>query len=299
LALKTVRTERLEIAFEEGGPIDGPPVMLLHGWPDAPRGWTAVAAGLEAKGWRTVTPYLRGFGSTRFLSADTPRVGTALALAQDAIDLADVLGLQRFAVVGHDWGARTVYILSALFPERITSLVALSVGFAPRGVIKAPSFEQSRLFWYQWFQCTEPGAARVKEDPVGFARIQWDTWSPPKWFEEAEFLRTAESFSNPDWASITLNYYRSRWLKGEASEPQYDELEKKLHEVEVLSTSTLMVQGAEDRCVAPNETEGQESRFSGGYERVLLEGVGHFPQREAPAEVTAVVLRHLSESRTR
>jgi pimeloyl-ACP methyl ester carboxylesterase len=297
--MDTVRTERLEIAFEEGGPKDGPPVMLLHGWPDAPCGWAAVAAGLEAKGWRTVTPYLRGSGPTRFLSADTPRVGTALALAQDAIDLADVLGLQRFAVVGHDWGARTVYILSALFPERITSLVALSVGFAPRGVIKAPSFEQSRLFWYQWFQCTEPGAARVKEDPIGFARIQWDTWSPPKWFEEAEFLRTAESFSNADWVSITLNYYRSRWLKAEASEPEYDELEKKLHEVEVLSTPTLMVQGAEDRCVAPSETEGQENRFSGGYDRVLLQGVGHFPQREAPAEVTAAVLRHLSESRTR
>ncbi len=294
--MKTVRTERLEIAFEEGGPANGFPVLLLHGWPDAPRGWTAVASGLEANGWRTVTPYLRGFGPTKFLSAGTPRVGTGVALAQDAIDLADALGLARFALVGHDWGARAAYLTAALFPERLTALAALSVSFVPKSVMQAPSFDQSRRYWYQWFQCTEPGAARVKEDPIGFARIQWDTWSPPGWFDEAEFVKTAESFSNPDWARITLNYYRSRWLSGEESEPHYENLQKKLEQVHALSTPTLMVQGAEDRCVAAGETEGQECNFSAGYQRLLLQGVGHFPQREAPAEVTQAILRHLAET---
>jgi pimeloyl-ACP methyl ester carboxylesterase len=297
--MKTARTERLEIAFEDDGPADGPPVLLLHGWPDAPRGWNQVASGLQQKGWRTITPFLRGSGPTRFLSADTPRVGTGVALAQDAIDLADALGLQRLAVVGHDWGARATYTLAALFPERVTSIAALSVSFQPATVPKAPSFEQARRFWYQWFQCTDQGAAKVKEDPIGFARIQWDTWSPPNWFEEAEFVKTAESFSNPDWARVTLSYYRSRWMRGEESEPRYDELQKRFNEVQMLSTPTLMIQGGDDRCVAASQTEGQESRFSGGYERVLLQGVGHFPQREAPAEVTGAVLRHLNETRSR
>src|ERR1700679_3413616 len=156
--MKTVRTERLEIAFEDGGPPDGTPVLLLHGWPDAPRGWARVASGLHQKGWRTITPYLRGSGPTRFLSADTPRVGTGVALAQDAIDLADHLRLEHFAVVGHDWGARVGSTLAALFPERLTALTALSLAYQPHGVFSIPDFQQSRRFWYQWFQCVEGGA---------------------------------------------------------------------------------------------------------------------------------------------
>ena len=297
--MRTVLTKRLEIAFEQGGPGDGYPVLLLHGWPDAPRGCARVAEGLELNGWRTVAPYLRGFGPTRFLSDDTPRVGTGVALAQDAIDLANALGIERFAVVGHDWGARAAYILAALFPERIASLAALSVSYQPTVASKAPSFEQSRLYWYQWFQCTEAGAIRVKEDPIGFAHIQWETWSPSGWFEEEEFIKTAESFKNPDWARVTLNYYRSRWLRGEESEPCYDEMQQKLQHADVLSTPTLMVHGADDRCVAATATEGNEVHFTGKYKRVLLPGIGHFPQREAPVEVAKAILQHLNETVSR
>jgi len=291
--MSKIQTELLEIAFEQGGPKDGPAVLILHGWPDAPRGWDLIASRLQTEGWRTVIPYLRGSGPTRFLSEETPRIGSGVALAQDAIDLADALGLDRFAVVGHDWGARVAYILATLFPDRISSVSALALGYQPRGRFKVPSFEQSRKFWYQWFLCVDGGAEKVREDPAGFARIQWDMWSPPGWFDEAEFASTAESFSNPDWVAITLNAYRSRWREDETRDSRYEDGQRRLQEKELISTPTLMIQGADDRCDAPSESEGLERYFVGGYERLLLKGVGHFPHREAPDVVSDAIVNHL------
>jgi len=291
--MKTTRTDLLEIAFEEGGPDNGRPVLLLHGWPDAPCGWNGIAPQLHAGGWRTIAPYLRGSGPTRFLSDQTPRVGAGLAIAQDAVDLADRLALDRFAIVGHDWGARAAYTVAALFPERVTSITALALAYQPKGLFTIPSFDQARRFWYQWFLCTDGGAAKVQAHPVEFARIQWETWSPPGWFSAIEFAQAAESFSNPDWALITRNAYRSRWREGEAWDSRYDPLQRKLHEVEAISTPTLMIQGASDYCDPPSLSEGLERHFRGGYERVLLDAVGHFPHREAPAAVATAILRHL------
>jgi pimeloyl-ACP methyl ester carboxylesterase len=291
--MKTIRTDLLEIAFEDGGPDNGRPVLLLHGWPDAPCGWTGIAPRLHAEGWRTIAPYLRGSGPTRFLSDETPRVGAGLALAQDAIDLADRLALDRFAIVGHDWGARAAYTIAALFPERVTSVTALALAYQPKGLFTIPSFDQARRFWYQWFLCTDGGAAEVQANPIEFARIQWETWSPPGWFTAIEFAKAAESFANPDWALITRNAYRSRWREGEAWDSRYDPLQRKLHEVGAISTPTLMIQGASDYCDPPNLSEGLERHFTGRYERVLLDTVGHFPHREAPAAVATAILRHL------
>jgi pimeloyl-ACP methyl ester carboxylesterase len=207
----TLTTELLEIAYADDGPRDGPPVLLLHGWPDSPRTWREVASRLTGAGHRTIVPALRGFAPTRFRDPDTPRTGQVVALAQDALDLLDGLGLDRAAVVGHDWGARTGYALAALAPERLSRLVTLSVGDAPGGAGTLPSFEQTRLWWYQWFQTLDAGAAAVARDPVGFARVQWDTWSPAGWYEEAEFAATAEAFAEPDFVPTTLHYYRVRW----------------------------------------------------------------------------------------
>jgi pimeloyl-ACP methyl ester carboxylesterase len=292
--MPTIRSDILEIAFEEAGPKQGPPVLLLHGWPDAPRGWNEVASRLQGRGWRTIVPYLRGSGPTRFRSPDTPRIGAAVALAQDAIDLADGLGLDRFAVIGHDWGARIAYTLAALFPKRVTAIAAMALGYQPRGVFRIPEFAQSRRFWYQWFMCIEEGANAVRKNPVGFARIQWDSWSPGGWFDEREFLATAASFTNPDWVPVTLNAYRSRWLPNEIVDPRYRELQERLAEVERLSIPTLMIQGAADECDSPKESEHLEECFTASYDRRVLEGVGHFPHREAPVLVSAAVLEHLS-----
>jgi pimeloyl-ACP methyl ester carboxylesterase len=292
--MRTIQTDILEIAFEDEGPERGPPALLLHGWPDAPRGWNEIASRLQGQGWRTVVPYLRGSGATRFRSPDTPRIGSAVAMALDAIDLADALGLDHFAVVGHDWGARIAYTLAALFPKRVTAVAAMALGYQPRGVFQVPDFAQSRRFWYQWFMCIEEGANAVRRDPVGFARIQWDSWSPPGWFDEREFLATAASFTNPDWVSVTLNAYRSRWLSNEMTDARYEELQEKLAAVERLSVPTLMIQGAADDCDSPKESENLEPYFTARYDRQVLDGVGHFPHREAPNLVSAAVLDHLS-----
>ena len=294
--LRSVRTELLEISFHEDGPKEGVPVLLLHGWPDAPIGWFEIARQLNAQGWRTIVPFLRGSQPTRFLSEATPRFGGGVALAQDAIELADSLGIDRFSVVGHDWGARAAYSIGALYPERITSIAGLALAYQPRATFTIPEFAQSRRFWYQWFLCTDGGAQAVREDPTGFARIQWETWSPAGWFSEEEFRAAAESFKSSDWAAITLSAYRTRWIKGEPFDPKYLELQRRLGEVERLSIPTLMIQGGADMCDDAKESEDLEAYFDSDYQRALLKGIGHFPHREAPREVAELLLGFLAQN---
>jgi pimeloyl-ACP methyl ester carboxylesterase len=292
--LRLVETAVLEIELEEGGPSDGRPVLLLHGWPDAPRGWRRVAERLQRRGWRTIVPALRGSGATRFRSPGTPRDGRGIALASDAIDLLDVLGLDRVAVVGHDWGARVAYTLAAIAPERLDAIVALALPYQPRGVFTIPAFDQARAFWYQWLMYLDAGVRAVEADPLAFARIQWDTWSPPGWFDDEEFEATAQSFRNPDWVAITLNAYRSRFLADEPRDSRYERLARRLADVEDIGIPTLMIQGAHDRCDQPAGSEGLEGYFTGRYRRVLLDGVGHFPHREAPDAVAQHIHNHVS-----
>jgi pimeloyl-ACP methyl ester carboxylesterase len=287
------KTAKLDIAYADAGPDDGSAVILLHGWPDAARAWSRVAAKLNDAGFRTIVPELRGSGATRFLHDDTVRDGSGVALAQDAIDLADALGLSTFDVVGHDWGARAAYTMAALFPERVRRIAALALAFQPRGAFTLPDFSQARKFWYQWFMALDDAPSVIRADPKGFARIQWDTWSPPGWFDDAEFDATARAFDNPDWVSITLNGYRRRWRKDEASDASYAALYARLATIERLGTPTLMLQGVVDLCDETESSEGMEGYFTGGYRRVLLEGAGHFPLRETPDAVADAVIAHL------
>jgi pimeloyl-ACP methyl ester carboxylesterase len=289
--MPTIRTDVLDVEFQAGGPPGGPPVLLLHGWPDDVRGWKAVTPDLERSGFHWIAPWLRGFGRTRFVSPDTVRDGSAVALAADAIEVADALGIARFSVLGHDWGARTAYTLAALWPERLSSIVTLALSHSPGGRFPTPTFEQSRRWWYQWFMATEPGAAAVRADPIAFARQQWCSWSPVGWFTESEFQATAESFMNPDWSTITLHAYRSRW-KAERYDERYLSLRARLASIETIGTPTLMIQGDADMCDPPSESEGQARYFTGPYDRVLLKGVGHFPAREAPREVSSAAIAH-------
>jgi pimeloyl-ACP methyl ester carboxylesterase len=292
----TVTTQRLDIVYESGGPPEGRPVLLLHGWPDDVRGWRGVTPHLEAAGCRWVAPWLRGFGPTRFRSPDIVRDGTAVALAEDAFALAGALCWNTFAVVGHDWGGRAAYHMAALRPERIESLTVLAIGYAPRGLFTVPSFAQARNWWYQWLMTTEGGAKAVGTDPIGFARLQWDTWSPPGWFEAAEFEATAESFRNPDWVAVTLNGYRSRWMP-DPGDPGYEPARARIAATERLAVPTLLIQGGADSCDPPGETAEDHRFFTGGHDRVVLDGVGHFPAREAASRVSQLILRHLSQAR--
>jgi pimeloyl-ACP methyl ester carboxylesterase len=269
---------------------------LIHGWPDGARGWGAVAAGLAASGWRVLIPDGRGTAGTKFLSTATPRDGSAVALARDTLDLADGLGLGRFAVVGHDWGARAAYTLAALVPDRIAAIAALALAYQPRGRFEMPGFEQARAFWYQWLMYVDDGVAAIRSDPIGFARLQWQTWSPPGWFDDDEFSATTVGFTNPDWVAVTLNAYRARFLDDEPRDQRYNQLRRTVDAVEHLSVPTLMIQGGDDRCDEPRASEGLDSYFD-SYRRVVLDGVGHFPHREAAAQVTDLVGAHLEAHR--
>jgi pimeloyl-ACP methyl ester carboxylesterase len=180
---------------------------------------------------------------------------------------------------------------AALFPERVTSVTGIALAFQPRAVFSIPPFSQARLFWYQWFMALDGGDS-VRKDPAGFARIQWESWSPPGWFSEADFAETATSFQNPDWPTITLHAYRSRW-RDEPCDLRYAQLQRRLTQLATLAVPVLMIQGGEDTCDEPASSEGMEHHFSGGYRRILLSGVGHFPPREAPETVAAALIGHL------
>ncbi|SAL40843.1 alpha/beta hydrolase fold protein [Caballeronia cordobensis] len=287
------RTPTLDIAYADSGPAGGPIVMLLHGWPDAARAWNAVAARLNDAGYRTIVPEMRGAGGTRFLRDDAVRDGSGVALANDAVALADALGIATFDVVGHDWGARAAYTIAALFPERVRRMAALALAFQPRGEFRLPDFSQARRFWYQWFMSLDGGPDAVAADPKGFARIQWDTWSPPGWFDEAEFAATARAFENPDWVPITLNAYRRRWRGDQPSDPALAGLYARLGTIERIGVPALMIQGGADFCDEPASSEGQDGYFTAGYRRVVIDGAGHFPLREAPGAVADAVIAHL------
>src|SRR5262245_30409546 len=284
-------TPVLRIAYERGGPPTGPSVILLHGWPDDVRTYDRIVPALQAAGFQTVVPWLRGFGPTSFLSADTMRSGEMVAMAQDAIDLANALKFETFAVVGHDWGARIAYALAAVHPERATRICALSVGWQP-GELPTPDLEQARKYWYQWFMATQRGAETVERDRKAFARIQWETWAPEGWFQDAEFEATAKSFENTDWPEITVHSYTVRW--GEArQDPRYRDLDQLAKSARTISVPTLMIQGGADGVTLPSTTDGKEKYFTGGYRRHVLDGIGHFPTREAPDEVSRLVIDFL------
>jgi pimeloyl-ACP methyl ester carboxylesterase len=292
----TFRSDVLNISYAELGDPSAPPVILAHGWPDAARGWREVAEQLVGLGWRVLLPDNRGTGATTFRAPETVRDGSGVALARDILDLADGLGLERFAIVGHDWGARAAYTVAALAPQRVTAIAALALAFQPRGAFVMPSFSQARAFWYQWLMYVDAGVEAIQRDPVGFAREQWDTWSPPGWFDDAEFAATASAFGNRDWPAITLNAYRARFRPDEPLDARYDSMRQRLAQVDRIDVATLMIQGGADYCDEPASSDGLDRHFR-RYRRVVLDGVGHFPHREAPAAVADLVQEHLDAHR--
>jgi pimeloyl-ACP methyl ester carboxylesterase len=291
--LVRVATPVLDIAVEISGPRAGSPIVLLHGWPDDVRTWDGVTPVLHAHGFRTIVPYLRGFGPTRFRSDDTPRSGQLAALGQDVLELAAALDLARFAIVGHDWGARAAYIASALAPERVSHAVTLSVGWGTNDPNQALALSQARNYWYHWFMALDRGARAVREERRALTRLLWDTWGPAGWINDAAFTRTAASFDNPDWADVTIHSYRHRWGAADG-DPVYASLEKRLNPAPTIAVPTLVIHGAADTCNAPTTSMNREGSFSQRYERLELDRVGHFPSREAPEAVARAVVDFLA-----
>jgi pimeloyl-ACP methyl ester carboxylesterase len=288
--MSTVKTSKLKIAYETAGPVDGPALLLLHGWPDDATTWDDVRPPLVAAGFRVIVPTLRGFGATRFLDDSTERSGNTAILAIDAIEMLDALGVKDFQVAGHDWGSNVAEMLAVGWPDRVGRIAMLSTP-SRLGGLKTPPFWHARLQWYHWFQATQRGIEAVHDDPKGFARIMWDTWSPPGWFEAATFDRVAESFTNPDWIDVMLHSYQSRWDEAEP-DPEGKWLDDKVKATRTLGITSLYIQGAEDGVNPPATSEAMAQKYTGDFRRVVLPGVGHFPTREAPAEVASLLVDH-------
>ena len=292
--MPTIQTDELAIAYDDSGTDGRGTVVLLHGWPDDASTWSGVAPSLNRAGLRTIAPTLRGFGDTRFLTADATRTGNSGILAMDVIALLDKLGIEHFAVAGHDWGSNIAEALAVGWPDRVRRIAMLST--PPRlGGMPTPPFWHAQLEWYHWFMATARGAQAVRDDRRGFARIHWQNWSPPGWFDDATFERVARSFDNPDWVDVTLHSYRSRWDVA-APDPRSAALEDKVKATKTLSLPAIYILGAEDGVNPPASAASVPDKFTGPFQLVQLPGVGHFPQREAPDAVAGHLVALFTES---
>jgi pimeloyl-ACP methyl ester carboxylesterase len=289
--IKHARTKTLDIAYEESGPQNGIPVLLLHGFPYDPRCYDDMIPPLVAAGCRTIVPYLRGYGATRFLLPDTPRSGQQAAMGNDTIELMDALGLSRAAMVGFDWGGRAACVAAALWPERVQSLV-LANGYSIQdiagSVAPAPPQQENRL-WYQYYFHTERGRAGLKANRYEFCKLLWHLWSPNWKFDEATYAKSAASFDNPDFVDIVIHSYRHRF--GYApGDPALESIERRLASRPPIAAPTIVLHGEGDGVGPPTASDPQARFFTGPYQRRLIPVIGHDVPQEAPKETAAAVV---------
>jgi pimeloyl-ACP methyl ester carboxylesterase len=290
--MKTVRTPVLEIAYLESGPADGPPVILLHGWPSDVHDYDGVAPPLAAAGYRVLVPWLRGFGATRFLDPATPRSGQQAALGADVRDFIDALAIPRATLVGYDWGGRAACVVAALWPERVAGLVAIT-GYGIQNIAAAArpaSAEQEFRYWYQWYFHTDRGRAGLTANREELTRLLWRLWSPNWAFDEATLLATTASFANPDFVDVTIQSYRHRYDNAPA-DLAYDDLEMRLAAQPAIAAPAIVLHGEADGVGAPANSIPRDRLLTGLLERRLIARAGHFLSRENPDDVVAAVVR--------
>lgn len=274
--------------FEFGNP-QGSPLVFVHGFPDSPSAWAGVVARLaDLAQYRVVAPYLRGFGETTVL--DTKLLGgQQAALGQDLLTLLDALHIDRFHLAGHDWGARTAYAAAILAPARVRSLLALATPYQPwRGALPPPA--QAHGHWYQFYFQVDEAKRALTDQRDAFCQELWRTWCPQWRFTAAEFADAASAWHNPQFMPIVLDSYRTRW-GGASGLPAYADIQAKLdaQPKPKIAVPTVYVQGGADACDLLEAAAGQEGYFTGGYDRVVLQGAGHFPHRENPQAVADVL----------
>ena len=289
--LKQIDAGALNVGYAEDGPADGPVVILLHGWPYDIYSYVDVAPLLASAGYRVIVPYLRGYGSTRFLSRETPRNGQQSVVAVDVIALMDALKIERATIGGFDWGARTADIIAAIWPERCRALVSVSgylIGSQEAGKQPLPPAAELQ-WWYQYYFATERGRAGYDKYRRDFSKLIWRLASP-KWnFDDATFDRTAASFENPDHVAIVIHNYR--WRLGLAEgEPKYDDLEKRLAAGPVIAAPTITLEGDANGAPHP-DASAYARKFSGKYShRLITGGIGHNLPQEAPQAFAEAVI---------
>ena len=289
--LKQIDAGPLNVGYAEAGPADGPPVILLHGWPYDIHSFVDVTPLLASAGYRVIVPYVRGYGTTRFLSKDTVRNGQQSVVAVDVVALMDALKIEKATLAGFDWGARSADIVAALWPERCKALVSVSgylIGSQEAGKVPLPPKAELQ-WWYQYYFATDRGREGYDKYRHDFAKLIWQLASP-KWnFSDATFDRSAASLDNPDHVAIVIHNYR--WRLGLAQgESKYDDLEKKLAAAPIIAVPTITLEG--DANGAPHAEPGAYAKkFSGKYSHRLIKGgVGHNLPQEAPHEFAEAVV---------
>jgi len=289
--LKRVRTGTLEIAYEDSGPPEGTPVLLMHGFPYDVRAYDDVVPPLAAAGCRVVVPYLRGYGPTRFLSTATPRSGQQAALGQDLLDLLDALHIERAALAGYDWGGRAACIVAALWPQRVRGLVS-GGGYNIQNIAAAANPlppEQEYRFWYQYYFHTERGRAGLTANRREFCRLLWRLWSPNWPFDDATYGRSAASFDNPDFVDVVIQSYRHRY--GYApGDPALEPIEQRLAAQPKIPVPTIVLHGEASGVGPPGQSEQHERHFTGFYQRRVIPVAGHYLPAEAPRQFADAVL---------
>ncbi|MCA1368562.1 alpha/beta hydrolase [Bradyrhizobium sp. BRP14] len=290
-SIKQVDAGVLNVGYAELGADSAPVVILLHGWPYDIHTYVDVAPLLAAAGYRVIVPYLRGYGTTRFLSPDTPRNGQQSAIAADIIALMDALRIENAVMAGCDWGARTANIIAALWPERCKAMVSVS-GYliGSREANKMPLPPKAELaWWYQFYFATERGRAGYEQNRNEFARLIWQLASP-KWnFDDATFDRSAAAFENPDHVDVTIHNYRWRISLADG-ERKYDELEERLAMFPLIAVPTITLEGDANGAPHP-EPAAYAKKFSDKYEhRLITGGIGHNLPQEAPQAFAQAVM---------
>jgi pimeloyl-ACP methyl ester carboxylesterase len=289
--LKQIDAGLLNVGYAETGPADGPVVILLHGWPYDIYSYADVAPALAQAGYRVIIPYLRGYGTTRFLSKDTVRSGQPVAVSADIIALMDALKIEKATLAGYDWGARTANIIAALWPERCKAMVSVSgylIGSQEAGKMPLPPKAELQ-WWYQFYFATERGREGYAKYRHDFAKLIWQIASPKWAFDDATFDRSAQAFDNPDHVDIVIHNYRWRMdlAKGEA---KYDAFEQKLATFPVITVPTITMEGDANGAPHP-EPSAYARKFSGKYEhRTITGGIGHNLPQEAPQAFTQAVI---------
>lgn len=290
-SIKSVKTGILQIAYEEAGPADGKPVIMMHGFPDDPRIWDGVVADLAGRGYRTLTPYLRGYGATKFLSDATPRSGQQAALGKDLLDFMIALAIDRASLVGYDWGGRACCIVAALWPERVDRLVSIggyNIQNIPASHEPAPA-DIERRYWYQWYFNTERGRQGLRQNRREICRMLWEMWSPNWRFDDATFDRTAAAFDNPDFVEVVIHSYRHRF-KAAAGDPELEAIEDQLARQPKIGVPSVVLHGACDGVDVPAGSEQAYRHFTGPYCRRVVPVAGHFLPREAAKDVVEAVI---------
>ena len=295
--IKFIKTNILNIAYEESGPTDGFPVILLHGFPYDPRSWDKVAPNLASRGYRVLVPYLRGYGQTSFLDPQAERTGEQAAIGQDLMDFTSVLDIEEYAVSGYDWGNRAACIASVLEPQKIRAMVSIN-GYSIQNTLerKSPStgLQTSRL-WYQWYFHTEQGRTGLEKYRHSIIRHLWETWSPTWDYSDDFYNSSASSFDNPDFVDVVLHSYKHRHMNT-PGEKRFLDLEKMLASGPIIEVPTIVLRGKDSGFGTPTEDPSEDKKnFNQLVDRLIVEQAGHDLPVQRPDAVIDSITRLIGD----